>query len=54
VDQVVAGAASDRAVEVLPDDALLFDLLSDCVPDDKARHRVLVENPATLYDFPKG
>ncbi len=38
----------------LPDDALLFDLLSDWVPDEKARHRVLVENPAVLYDFPKG
>jgi len=24
------------------------------VPDEKARHRVLVENPASLYDFPKG
>ncbi len=38
----------------LPDDAVLFDLLSDWVPDEKTRHRVLVENPATLYDFPKG
>jgi len=24
------------------------------VPDEKVRHRILVENPATLYDFPKG
>ena len=38
----------------LPDDAVLFDLLTDWVPDEKARHRILVENPATLYDFPKG
>ncbi|HMH48939.1 MAG TPA: amidohydrolase family protein [Candidatus Acidoferrum sp.] len=38
----------------LPDDAVLFDLLSDWVPDEKARHRVLVENPSILYDFPKG
>src|SRR6058998_2990939 len=38
----------------LPDDAVLFDLLSDWVPDAKVRHRVLVENPAILYDFPKG
>jgi predicted TIM-barrel fold metal-dependent hydrolase len=37
----------------LPDDAVLFDLLSDWVPDEKARHSVLVENPAILYDFPK-
>ena len=38
----------------LPDDAVLFDLLTDWVPDEKVRHRVLVENPAVLYDFPKG
>jgi predicted TIM-barrel fold metal-dependent hydrolase len=38
----------------LPDDAVLFDLLTDWVPDEKTRHRILVENPATLYDFPKG
>ena len=37
----------------LPDDAVLFDLLTDWVPDEKTRHRILVENPATLYDFPK-
>ena len=35
----------------VPDDALLFDLLADWVPDEKVRHRILVENPATLYDF---
>jgi len=35
----------------VPDDAVLFDLLTDWVPDEKARHRVLVENPAKLYDF---
>jgi D-galactarolactone isomerase len=35
----------------VPDDALLFDLLTDWVPDEKLRHRILVENPATLYDF---
>ena len=35
----------------VPDDAVLFDLLTDWVPDEKARHRILVENPATLYDF---
>ena len=37
----------------VPDDAVLFDLLTDWVPDEKTRHRILVENPATLYDFPK-
>ncbi|MDF3840049.1 amidohydrolase family protein [Cupriavidus basilensis] len=35
-----------------PDDAILFDLLSEWVPDEAARHRVLVTNPAVLYDFP--
>jgi hypothetical protein len=30
------------------------DLLSDWVPDAKVRHRLLVDNPATLYDFPQG
>jgi predicted TIM-barrel fold metal-dependent hydrolase len=34
-----------------PDDALLFDLLIDWVPDEKVRHRVLVENPAVVYGF---
>ena len=38
----------------LPDDAVLFDLLTDWVPDEKVRYRILVENPAVLYDFPKG
>jgi predicted TIM-barrel fold metal-dependent hydrolase len=37
-----------------PDDALLFDLLMNWVPDEVARNRVLVDNPAELYDFPKG
>jgi hypothetical protein len=45
---------SEQAKQQLPDDALLFDLLSDWVPDEKVRHRNLFENPATLYDFPKG
>ena len=36
-----------------PDDALLFDDLAEQVPDEKARHRVLVENPAALFGFQK-
>ena len=37
-----------------PDDAVLFDLLAKWVPDEAARKRVLVDNPAELYDFPRG
>jgi D-galactarolactone isomerase len=36
-----------------PDDAVLFDLLSEWAPDEAARHRVLVANPETLYGFAK-
>lgn len=35
-----------------PDDAKLFDLLTEWAPDAMTRHRILVENPATLYGFP--
>ena len=34
-----------------PNDAVLFDLLSEWVPDEATRHRILVENPTTLYGF---
>jgi D-galactarolactone isomerase len=34
-----------------PDDAVLFDLVSGWAPDERTRHRILVENPATLYGF---
>jgi predicted TIM-barrel fold metal-dependent hydrolase len=36
-----------------PNDAVLFDLLSAWAPDDSTRHRILVENPETLYGFPR-
>ena len=36
-----------------PNDAVLFDLLSDWAPSDATRHRILVENPDTLYGFTK-
>ena len=36
-----------------PDDALLFDLLSEWAPNEATRNRILVDNPATLYGFPK-
>ena len=36
-----------------PDDAALFDLLAKWAPDEATRKRILVENPAALYGFPK-
>jgi D-galactarolactone isomerase len=36
-----------------PDDALLFDLLTEWAPNEADRHRILVENPETVYGFPK-
>ena len=35
-----------------PDDAVLFDLLRVWAPDERMRHRILVENPQALYGFP--
>ena len=34
-----------------PDDALLFDLLSEWAPDAATRERILVKNPEALYGF---
>lgn len=34
-----------------PDDARLFDLMARWAPDEATRRRILVDNPATLYDF---
>ena len=31
----------------------LFDLLAEWAPDERLRHRILVENPARLYGFGK-
>jgi predicted TIM-barrel fold metal-dependent hydrolase len=36
-----------------PDDAALFDLMARWAADEKSRNRILVENPAILYGFPK-
>jgi predicted TIM-barrel fold metal-dependent hydrolase len=36
-----------------PDDAVLFDLLTQWVPDEAVRNRILVQNPETLYAFGK-
>jgi D-galactarolactone isomerase len=35
----------------VPDDALMLDMLLDWVPDENARKKVLVDNPAKLYGF---
>ena len=40
-----------RGEKHMPDDARLLDLLAEWIPDDRARVRVLVDNPATLYGF---
>jgi D-galactarolactone isomerase len=64
VAQAYAKAAPERCVwgsdwphpgerEKKPDDAVLFDLLLAWAPDENVRHRILVENPAALYDYPK-
>jgi D-galactarolactone isomerase len=34
-----------------PDDAVLLDMLLDWVPDEAARRKVLVDNPARLYGY---
>ncbi len=38
-------------VAFMPDDGDLLDLLAAAVPDATARHAILVDNPARLYDF---
>ncbi len=56
-ERVVWGSDWPHPTESLnnkPDDALLLDLLAASVPDEGARRRVLVDNPAELYGFPKG
>jgi D-galactarolactone isomerase len=39
--------------EKKPDDALLFDLLTEWAPDEATRNRILVQNPEALYGFGK-
>jgi predicted TIM-barrel fold metal-dependent hydrolase len=34
-----------------PNDALLFDLLTEWAPDEATRTRILVRNPEALYGF---
>ena len=35
----------------MPNTTALLNLLSQWVPDEFERKRILVDNPATLYDF---
>jgi predicted TIM-barrel fold metal-dependent hydrolase len=35
-----------------PNDAMLFDLLTEWAPDEPTRRRILVENPERLYGCP--
>ena len=44
-------ASPDRPVNEKPNDAVLFDLLTEWVADEATRHRILVENPAIRYGF---
>ncbi|MGY2046734.1 amidohydrolase family protein [Methylobacterium sp. JK268] len=41
-----------RGEKHMPDDSRLFDLLAAWAPDEPARRRILVDNPAALYGFP--
>jgi D-galactarolactone isomerase len=36
-----------------PNDAVLFDLLSQWAPNERDRQCILVENPQEVYGFPK-
>ena len=36
-----------------PDDAVVFDLLSEWAPDESVRNKILVSNPEQLYGFPR-
>jgi D-galactarolactone isomerase len=42
---------SEQRKPTLPDDAVLFDLLAQWVPDQAVRNRILVDNPSKLYGF---
>ena len=62
--RALIGAAPDRVlwgtdwphpnVRVMPDDGDLVDVLADFAPDPAVRHRILVDNPRSLYDFAPG
>ncbi len=56
-DRVVWGSEWPQSMlpvfkQPIPDHALLLDLLLDYTRDEALLHRILVDNPAALYDFP--
>jgi len=42
---------SSNANHQKPDEVLMLDIVKNWAPDEKLRHRILVENPETLYGF---
>ena len=55
-ERMVWGSDWPHPTETLahkPNDAVLFDLLSDWAPDQATRRRILVDNPEALYGFAK-
>ena len=42
-----------RMEGAMPDAGHLLDLFNAWTPDDAIRRRILVDNPARLYDFPR-
>ena len=55
-DQVVWGTDWPHPLvdaSIMPDDGKLMDLFMEWTPDAALRKKILVTNPARLYDFPK-
>jgi predicted TIM-barrel fold metal-dependent hydrolase len=42
---------TEQPTNKIPNDALLLDLFAEAVPDEAVRKRILVDNPAKLYQF---
>ena len=54
-DQLVWGSdwPHPRMEDEMPNAGHLLDLFNEWTPDDAIRRRILVDNPARLYDFPR-
>ncbi len=51
-ERMVWGSNWPHPTEAIkPDDAILFDLMSQWAPDEPTRNRILVQNPVALYGF---